>query len=35
LLQKTTNLPMTKVTGEYEKSYICKNAIYWHYSLTF
>jgi 6-phosphogluconolactonase len=28
LLQKTTNLPMTKVTGEYEKSYICKNAIY-------
>jgi 6-phosphogluconolactonase len=28
LLQKTTNLPMTKVTGECEKLYICKNAIY-------
>ena len=28
LLQKNTNLPMTKVTGECEKLYICKNAIY-------
>ena len=28
LLQKTTNLPITKVTGECEKLYICKNAIY-------
>ena len=28
LLQKTTNLPMTKVTGECEKLYICKNAIF-------
>ena len=28
LLQKNTNLPMTKVTGECENLYICKNAIY-------
>ena len=28
LLEQNTNLPITKVTGECEKLYICKNAIY-------
>jgi 6-phosphogluconolactonase len=28
LLKKNKNLPITKVTGEREKLYICKNAIY-------
>ena len=28
LLRKNINLPITKVTGEYEHMYVCKNAIY-------